>query len=67
MFSACHTQWRRTVAAGPSGAVVTFDGLDYPGVATVIRAHGHRGVKAAAVFNSVQIMEEAALEVLNKS
>lgn len=63
VFLCCQTQWRRTF--GPMGGMV-WNGLDYTGVVTVIRMHGHRGERAREIFGDVQIMEAAALETLNE-
>lgn len=65
VFLACQTQWRREFA-GMSGVLV-WHGLDYPGLRTVIWAHGHRGQSARAIFEQVQVMEGAAMAILNKS
>ena len=46
--------------------VLVWHGLDYPGLRTVIWAHGHRGQPAHEVFAQVQSMEAAALAVLNE-
>lgn len=48
-----------------SGELI-WQGMDYPGVATVIRMMGHKGQKASEVFADIQIMEAAALPALNK-
>lgn len=64
MFMACQTQWKREFA-GMSGELI-WQGLDYPGVAIVIRMHGFRGDRAREVFADLQIMEAAALSALNK-
>lgn len=64
-FLACQTQWRREFA-GMSGVLV-WQGLDYPALISVIRLHGHRGQSALAIFEQVQVMEGAALAILNKS
>lgn len=58
VFLACATQWR--VAAG-FGAMAML-GLDYPAVEVVMR---QRSVADPAVFADVQVMEAAALPVLN--
>lgn len=42
-----------------------FTGLAYPAVESVIRLSGFRGKRAAEIFEDIQIMEGAALEVLN--
>lgn len=54
---ACETQWR---TAGHMAAI-TWIGLDYTAVDIVLRRRGF----AAHVFEDLQAMEEAALEVLN--
>ena len=43
-----------------------WKGLQYPGVAVVIQMQGHKGQKAQAIFRDVQVMEQAALPILNK-
>ncbi|MBW8285823.1 MAG: DUF1799 domain-containing protein [Rhizobium sp.] len=54
---ACETQWR---TAGHMAAI-TWIGLDYTAVDIVLRRRGF----ATHVFEDMQAMEEAALEVLN--
>lgn len=56
---ACETQWR---TAGHMAAI-TWIGLDYTAVDIVLR----RREFAAYVFEDLQAMEEAALEVLNSA
>ncbi len=46
--------------------VLVWQGLDYPALRTVIWVHGHRGQLAHEVFAQAQIMEAAALAVLNE-
>lgn len=58
LFLDCSTQWIRL--AGPGGLV--FAGLDYGGVEVVMRQNGH---DAPDLFRQLQIMEMAALPVLN--
>lgn len=58
LFLACATQWRMD---GMSGTVL---GLDYPGVEALLRLRKVRD--RAAVFADLQVMERAALEVLNR-
>lgn len=53
----CETQWR---TAGHMAAI-TWIGLDYTAVDVVLRRRGF----AAYMFEDLQAMEEAALEVLN--
>lgn len=60
-FIACCTQWR--IVAGFNGA--NWTGLDYAGVDAVLR-HLVRGRKRRrSRFEDIQIMEAAAMEVLN--
>lgn len=56
-FLACATQWN---VAGMGG----YTGMNYPGIESVMRI---RRIKdRAALFEDLQVMEFAALEVLNK-
>ena len=64
VFLSCQTQWRREFA-GMSGELI-WQGMDYQGVAIVIRMMGHKGQKASEVFADLQVMEAAALSALNK-
>jgi hypothetical protein len=64
VFLACQTQWVREIPAMASK--ILWSGLSYHGVAVVIKMHGYRGKKARELFSDVQIMERAALAVLNK-
>lgn len=48
-----------------SGELI-YHGLDYPGTNVVIRMLGHRGQDARDIFAGVQMMEIAALPLLNK-
>jgi hypothetical protein len=56
LFLACRTQWR----FGPAGGVL---GLDYQGVAAVFRMK--RVKDQEAMLADLQVMEAAAIEVLN--
>lgn len=56
-FMSLKTQWR----VGPLGG---FLGLDYPGVQAALALR--RVKKPGQVFEDLQAMERAALEVLNK-
>lgn len=64
VFLACSTQWRKEFA-GMSGELI-YHGLDYPATSVVIRMMGHRGQDARDIFAGVQMMEVAALPLLNK-
>lgn len=64
VFLSCQTQWKREFA-GMSGELV-WQGMDYSGVAVVVRMMGYRGAKVSEVFADLQIMEAAALSALNK-
>ena len=57
-FCQCSTQWRY----GAMGGVI---GLDYPGVKTVLDLTVKRQERGA-IFEAIQIMERAALVVLNE-
>lgn len=57
LFRACHTQWR----VGAMGGVL---GLDYAGVEVVLRMM--RVKKRNQVFGDLQVMEAAALPILNE-
>lgn len=63
-FLACQTQWRKEFA-GMEGVLI-WHGLDYPAASVVIRMMGHRGQEARDIFAGLQIMEAAALPLLNK-
>lgn len=58
-FFACRTQWR---IDGLSGRCW---GLDYPGVAVVLNERALKGQPRREVFDGIQVMEAAALEVMN--
>ncbi|MGI9143227.1 MAG: DUF1799 domain-containing protein [Fluviibacter sp.] len=64
VFLVCQTQWRKEFAG--MGGELIYHGLDYPGVAVVIRMQGHRGQDAKDIFAGLQTMETAALPLLNK-
>lgn len=57
-FFACATQW---LVAGMGG----YTGLNYPGVEAVMNIKGIRQKARFALFDDIQTMEFAALEVLN--
>jgi len=59
VFLALGTAWR---IDGMSGV---WKGLDYPSVKTVMWAQGVKKADRKGVFNGLQIMEEAAIKVLN--
>ena len=65
VFLALQTQWRRDVP--PMGGALIWQGLDYPATETVIRLQGHRGRAAREIFSGIQIMEAAALKLLNQT
>lgn len=56
-FLACETQWRLAV-----GAAAVWLGLDYAGVDVALR----RLDLPAPVFADLQLMERAALDILNE-
>lgn len=58
-FLALQTQWR----VGPLGG---YAGLDYPGVRTVMTLRGVKRKARDRMFREIQLMERAALEILNK-
>lgn len=64
VFLGCQTQWQREFA-GMDGTLI-WKGLNYQGVAVVIQMQGHKGQKAQGIFRDVQVMEQAALPILNK-
>lgn len=64
LFLACSTCWRRTIV--PMSAAIIWEGLRYPDVEVVIRAHGHRGKKAGELFQQIQLIESGALPELQK-
>jgi hypothetical protein len=57
LFLACSTQWRY----GATGGVI---GLDYSGVEALLRLRGVRHRRR--VFTDLQVMEMAALPLLNE-
>lgn len=57
LFCDCVTQWKR-------GAMGKFLGLDYPGVNVVI-GYQIKRKQHAETFASIQLMERAALPILN--
>jgi len=59
VFLALGTAWR---IDGMSGV---WRGLDYPSVKTVMWAQGVKKADRKAVFNGLQTMEEAAVNILN--
>lgn len=60
-FVDCGTQWR--LAAGMAGAV--WLGLDYAGVAALMQMRRVPPARRAALLADLQVMELAALAVLN--
>ena len=64
VFLSCQTQWNRDFAG--MDATLVWKGLNYPSVETVIRMEGHKGEKAKEIFRDIQVMEAAALPILNK-
>ena len=64
VFLSCQTQWRKEIPA--MAGQMLWHGLDYPGVATVIRMKGHSGKEAREIFEGIQLMEQAVLPILNK-
>ena len=58
LFCDCVTQWKR-------GAMGEFLGLDYPGVQIVMGYQIPRK-KHAETFASIQLMERAAVSILNR-
>lgn len=63
-FLACHTQWKREIPAMSDS--ILWHGLDYSGVDAAIRLRGFKGKKAQDIFAGLQVMEGAALAILNK-
>jgi hypothetical protein len=64
VFLACHTQWRKEVPGMASEWV--WHGLRYDGCECVIRNMGFKGQKAREIFLDLQLMERAALPILNR-
>lgn len=60
LFTSLGTAWRIDGASG------NYFGLDYPAVAVVMAMQGVIDADKAELFNGLQVMERAALEVLNK-
>jgi hypothetical protein len=58
LFFDVDTQWNYV---GTMAGVVRT-GLNYPGVESVMRYHGIRGKRRAALFADLQMMEKAALQ-----
>ncbi len=63
LFGACGTQWR--IAVCPGGLLHL--GLDYPGVDVVMRRLAADEADHAGLFADLQVMEAAALPVLNEA
>ena len=64
VFIACSTQWRREMPA--MGGDWYWHGLRYTECEAVIRNFGFSGKKAQGIFRDLQVMEQAAMTVLNK-
>jgi CRISPR/Cas system-associated protein Cas7 (RAMP superfamily) len=64
VFLSLSTQWRREIPA--MAGQMLWHGLDYTAVESVLRLMGH-WAKRQEIFESLQIMEAAALPVLNKA
>jgi len=43
-----------------------WHGFDYQGIAVVIKMRGFSGKRASEIFEGIQVMESAALPILNK-
>ena len=63
VFLALSTQWRREIPA--MAGTMIWHGLHYPAVESTIRMMG-LWRKAAEIFEGLQVMESAALKLLNK-
>lgn len=61
LFLACRSQWR--CMATPVGVI--YAGLDYPAVQSVMQMCGVDGEQRKEIFGGVQVMEFAAMKVLN--
>lgn len=59
VFQALTTQWRISDMG-------YFFGLNYPAVESVLNMMGFNRKRKAEIFEDIRIMENAALEVLNK-
>ena len=64
VFLACQTQWKKEIPA-MSGQIL-WHGLEYPAVEVVLRLKGFKGKMAMEIFEGIQVMEAAALPILNK-
>ena len=64
IFASCCSLWR-AVGGFPGG--VSYLGLDYPGLDVVMRHLAPAGADAAALFLDLQVMEAAALAILNEA
>lgn len=62
-FLSLSTQWRREIPA--MAGTMIWHGLDYPAVESTIRLMGY-WQKRTEIFEGLQIMEQAALKLLNK-
>lgn len=62
VFRSCATQWR--VIAGPR--ILIHLGLDYSGVDIAMRRLAPADADQAALFADIQVMESAALPILNE-
>lgn len=65
VFIGLQTQWRKEIV--PMAGNLIWHGLNYPAVESVIRLRGYTGKKAQDIFDGLQVMESAALPLLNKS
>lgn len=45
---------------------ILWHGLGYPAVEVILRLKGFKGKKAMEIFEGIQVMEAAALPILNK-
>lgn len=64
-FCDLSTQWRCQVVAGLGGGAVVWLGLDYPGLQAALDLAGVPRRERRDLFARLQIMERAALPVLN--
>ena len=64
VFLAAQTQWKKEIPA--MAGQILWHGLDYPAVEVILRLKGIKGKAATEVFESIQVMEAAALPILNK-
>lgn len=62
VFLSCRTQWRILVGMGG----IQYQGLDYPALESAMRMLGLKGKKRREAFWQLQVLEDEALDVINR-